>query len=331
MDQFRRRHFLILSGAMLASRVASARAPARKLGILSASPPPSAEAPRPLVAKLKQLGWIEGQNLSIVSAYADLKAERLAALAEDLVRQRVDVIVAYQPAPAVAAARATSTIPIVFGFVGWPVELGLIESFAKPGRNATGLSAYTGIEVSNKRHEFLRAIAPAAKRLFWIGLPSTSLQSVQGTTVDFGGDEVGKLGFEVRSRNVDKVEDLEAVFSEILAFRAQALSVAGSPVLFRARQRIADFALKNRLPSASYMRAFAEAGGLLSYATAGEPTATLERVAEYVDRILRGARPADLPVDRPSRYELVINLKTAKALGLTIPPSLLQRADQVIE
>jgi len=333
MGQFKRRHFLISSGAMLVSRVASGQAPARKLGFLSLNPPPNAEenSRSVFLAKLKQRGWVEGQNLLIVRAYADLKRDRLPAMAEDLVRQRVEVIVAQGAESAVAASRATTTIPIVFGFVAWPIEMGLIESYAKPGRNATGRSSYTGTEVSNKRHEFLREIAPAAKRLSWIFTPDIS-RHVQGGTYDVPVEpETRKLGYEPKYHTVQKTEDLEAVFSEIVAFRAQALSVAGSAVLFSARQQIADFALKNRLPSASIMSSFVEAGGLLSYSAAGEPSATLERIAEYADRILRGARPADLPVERPSSYELVINLKTAKMLGLKIPPSVLLRADRVIE
>lgn len=311
---------------------ARAQTPVRKLGVLSNNRPPSEEeiSRNVFLARLKQLGWIEGQNLLIVRRFADGKSDRLPALATDLVRQRVDIILATGMASAVAAARATATIPIVFSQVGWPIELGLIESFAKPGRNATGMAEYTGVEVSNKRHEFLRAIAPSAKRLSWIIAPET-MRNTQGKPIDLKTDgPVGQLGYELRYHTVEKAEDLEAVFSEIVAFRAEALSVAASVVLYQARQRIADFALKNRLPSASYMSAFVEAGGLLSYSTASVPRIE-ERIAEYVDLILRGARPADLPVERPSRYELVINLKTAKALGLKVPQSILVSADRVIE
>jgi putative ABC transport system substrate-binding protein len=239
MSQFTRRQFLIASGAMLAPRLAHGQAHARKVGILASDRLPATGA---LLAKLKQLGWVERQNLLVVTAYADLNLDRLPSLAEDLVRQRVDVIVAFGEEAALPAARATATIPIVFGFVGWPVEMGLIESFAKPGRNATGVAAYTGMDVSIKRHEFLREIAPAAKRLSWISQPAHN-QDVRGAALDLKVDEaVKQLGYEPQFHVVRKTEDLEGVFSELVAFRAQALSVGGSVLLHHARQRIADFA-----------------------------------------------------------------------------------------
>jgi putative ABC transport system substrate-binding protein len=325
----------LLALAAATPRGARAQTPARKLGILASDPPPAAGSVAfpPFRAKLKQLGWLEGQNLEIAGAYADRKSERLASLAEELVRQRVDVIWAVGSEPAVAAARATAVIPIVFWGVAWPVEQGLIESFAKPGRNVTGVSGYTGIEVSAKRLEFLRDIAPAARRLSWILAPDNA-STVQGGTYEvkpFLEKVANKLGFEVRWHFVRKEEDLEAVFAEVLAFRAQALSIASSVVTYFARQRIAEFALRNRLPSASVFTPFAEAGILLTYSAQDSLSTLFEKSAEYVDRVLRGTRPADLPVDRPSRYELVINVKTAQALGLAIPPTLRLRADRMIE
>jgi ABC-type uncharacterized transport system substrate-binding protein len=307
----------------------------RKLGVLSLGLRPSAEAisRSAFFAKLKQLGWIEGQNLSVIRAYANLKRERLRTLAEDLVREQVDVIYAAGSEAAVAAARVTATIPIVFGFVGWPIEMGLIDSFPRPGRNVTGVASYVGQEVSIKRHEYLRDIAPDAKRLSWITAPDIA-EKVQGGTTDFGAlTEAGlrKLGYEVTWHPVYKVEDLEAAFSKIAASGAQALSVASGALLNSARERIADFALKNRLPSASIIPQFAEVGGLLCYGPAGVFSTTPEKIAEYVDRILRGSRPAEMPVDRPSRYELAINMKTANALGLKVPQVLLLRADHVIQ
>ena len=206
-----------------------------------------------LRAKLKTLGWIEGQNLVIESAFADTKVERLAALAEELVRKRVDVILAYPDLPAIAAARATRTIPIVFVNVSWPVEQGLIESYGRPGRNVTGVSTYTGLEVSAKRLEFLKAVAPTATRLSWI-LGSPTEQTVDGAGFDIRpllSQAAGSLGYEVRYHFVQKSEDLDPVFADILASRAQALSVAGNPATFVARERIAAFALSNRLPTAA--------------------------------------------------------------------------------
>ncbi len=310
-------------------------AQSRTLGVLT--PISSQDAERlflgVLRAELKALGWIEGQNLVIEGAFADAKAERYPALAEELVRKRVDVIWAGTGPAAVAAARATKTIPIVFAEVPWPVETGLIDSFARPGRNVTGVSNYTGIEVSTKRLEFLKEIAPTATRLSWI------LDSSMEVTLDGGRFDIRplldpaarKLGYEVRYHYVAKDEDFDPAFADILNWRAQALAVAGSAAIFVARERIAAFAVRNRLPSAAATSWFVDAGGLLSYNNADVFTVSIARGAEYVDRIFRGARPADLAVDRPEKYELVINLKTAKALGLRIPQSVLTRAGRLIE
>jgi ABC-type uncharacterized transport system substrate-binding protein len=286
-----------------------------------------------LRAKLKALGWVKGQNLVIESAFADAKVERLAALAEELVRKRVDVILANPDLPAIAAARATRTIPIVFVNVSWPVEQGLIESYGRPGGNVTGVSTYTGLEVSAKRLEFLKAVAPTATRLSWI-LGSPTEQTVDGAGFDVRpvlSQAARSLGYEVRYHFVQKSEDLDPVLADILASRAQALSVAGNPATFVARERIAAFALSNRLPTACASFWLVDAGGLLSYNAAGGGFAAIPRSLEYVDRIFRGASPADLPVERPSNYELVLNLKTANALGLQVPPAVLLRASRVIE
>lgn len=284
-------------------------------------------------AGLKALGWIEGQNLVVESAIADYRYERLPALAEDLVRKHVDVVWATSAEAAVAAARATKSIPIVFTSVPWPVETGLVDSFARPGRNVTGVSSYTGIEVSTKRLEFLKEIAPTAARLSWILDPSLGA-SLDGGRLDVGPllDPAAKtLGYEVRYHHIEKSEDVDPAFAEILAWRAQAIAVAGSAATFAARERIAAFALRSRLPSACASAAIVEAGGLLSYNSAGALSESLARGANYVDRILRGAHPADLPVYRPDKYDLLINLKTARALGLQVPQSLLLRAGRLIE
>ena len=227
----------------------------KTLGILTHAPTEFAE--RTLLpglrATLKTLGWIEGQNLVIESAFADTKVERLPALAEELVRKRVDVIWTFTDLPAIAAARATRTIPIVFVAVSWPVEQGLIESYARPGRNVTGVATYTGLEVSTKRLEFLKAVAPTATRLSWI-LGSATEPTVDGAGFDIRpvlNQAARSLGYEVRYHFVQKSEDVDPVLADILASRAQALSVAGNPVTFAARERIAAFALSNRLPTAS--------------------------------------------------------------------------------
>jgi len=307
----------------------------RTLGVLT--PISSQDAERlflgALRGELKARGWIEGQNLVIEGAFADAKAGRLAALAEELVRKRVDAIWAGTGPAAVAAARATKTIPIVFAEVPWPVEMGLIDSFARPGRNVTGVSSYTGMEVSTKRLEFLKEIAPTATRLSWI------LDSSMEATVDGGRFDIRplldpaakRLGYDVRYHYIAKGEDFDSAFADILSWRAQAIAVAGSAAIYVARERIADFAVGNRLPSAAAASWFVEAGGLLSYNNADVFTVSIARGAGYVDRIFRGVHPAVLPVDRPAKYELVINLKTAKALGLPIPQSVLVREPRLIE
>lgn len=282
--------------------------------------------------ELKTRGWIEGQTLIIESAFADYKADRLPTLADGLIHKRVDVIWAFLPDAAIAAARATKSIPIVFLAVPWPVETGLIESFARPGSNVTGVSAY-GIDVSTKRLEFLKEIAPKATRLSWI-LDAGMEATVDGRTFDVRPllDTTAKrLGYEVRYHVVQKDEDFEPAFADILRSRAQAIAVAGSAAIFAARDRIAAFALRNRLPSACASSTLVDAGGLLSYGTGSALSVSIAHGVDYVDRILRGARPEDLPVIRPDRYELVINLKTAKDLGLAIPQSLRIRTDRIIE
>jgi putative ABC transport system substrate-binding protein len=330
---------LLALGAMAGSPGARAQAQApsqrRTLGVLSALSPQDMERfwLGRLRADLKALGWVEKQNLAIEGAYADYRLERLPALAEDLVRKRVDVIWAASGAATLAAARATGTVPIVFLGVPWPVETGLIESFARPGRNATGVSSYTGIEVSAKRLEFLREIAPHATRLSWI-LDPLSEVTVAGGRFDVRpllDPAARSLGYDVRYHYLHKAEGIDAVLVEILDWRAQAMMVAGSPSIFSVRERIAAFALQHRLPSATVMAALVDAGGLLSYFSATGLTENITRSAEYVDRIFRGARAADLPVQRPSTYELVLNLKTASALGLKVPRPLLLRADRVVQ
>ena len=287
-----------------------------------------------LRAELKARKWIEGQNLVIERAFGEGKAERLPALAEELVRKHVDVIWVGSDHAAVVAARATRTIPIVFTNVYWPVETGLIDSFARPGRNLTGVSAYTGIEVSTKRLDFLKEIAPGATRLSWM-FDASIAPTVDGGIFDIRpvlDADAKKPGYETRYHLLAKSDDIDRAFAEILDWRAQAIAVGRSPAISAALERIASFALRNRLPSACADSRPVDAGCLLSYSAAGAPlTESMGRAVDYVDRILRGAHPRDLPVQRPDRYELVINLKTAKALGLRIPQSVLLRTDRLIE
>lgn len=282
----------------------------------------------------RKLGWVEGENLVIERAYAETKSERLAGLAEELIRKRVEVIVTVaSPEATVAAARATKSVPIVFiSGVVWPVEQGLIESFARPARNVTGVTFSTGYDVSAKRMELLREIAPAAMRLSWIYPPDIQ-ETVAGGRFDMTpvyGPIAKSLGFELRNHFVYKSEDIDTAYGDILGWRAHAITVGGSAHIYQARRRIADFANRNRLPSAFLSPDYVEAGGLLSY-TSDFWADVFPRGIAHVDRILRGARPADLPVEQPIKFQLAVNLKTARVLGIRIPQSILLRADRLIE
>ncbi len=283
---------------------------------------------------MRKRGWIEGENVVWERAFADLQVERLAGLAAELVRKGVEVIITNGPETTIAAARATKTVPIVFLNVIWPVEQGLIDSFARPGRNVTGIAFYTGVEVTNKRLEFLREIAPAARRLSWLW-PVDYAETLSGGRLDIAammGSAAKGLGFETRFHDIRKPADVESALAEIAGWRAQVLMVGGGHHLISERRRVAEFALRQGLPSATPSLSSVEAGVLLYYGPSPSETPLLAaRYFDMVDRILRGAKPAELPVERPSKYDLVVNMKTAKALGLKIPQSLLLRAERFIE
>jgi putative ABC transport system substrate-binding protein len=336
----KRRVFLTGVGSTLAlPRVLYAQAPreVRRIGYLGLEPPPDPKIPPeqyPSNIALRKLGWVEGKNLIVERRFADLKVERLDGLAQELVRMRPDLIRTSGHQATLAVARATKSIPIVFIYVVWPVETGLVDSFARPGRNVTGVSVFTGVEVGAKRLEFLREIAPAAKRLFVLG-ERQNQKTLSGDMIagDVGWGEAIRLhGFESRGFDIQGVDDVDKALMDARAWRAEALNGTGGTYLFPARERIAAFALQNRLPSVFYSSALVDAGGLLSYGASPEENQTMQALSiEYVDKILRGAKPAELPVYRPSRYALTINLKTAKAIGVTIPQSILVRADRLIE
>ena len=339
MGQVQRRRFLIGGSALLATQLARAQSErdrVRTIGYLSLAALDPKVPPRegPTSKALKKLGWIEGQNMVIERRFADLKREPLAGLAQELVRKRVEVILAAGALPAVEAGRATKSIPIVFFEVSLPVEMGLVDSLSRPGRNLTGTSWFADTGVSTKRLEFLREIAPAAKRLSHVGQVDRN-ERLTGEPFDMPAvweAAAKRLGFEFRRHDVQRVGDIDRVFAEIVDWRADAVNWAGGDYLVPARERIAEFGRSNRLPSVFAAPSLVEAGGLLSYSpAAAEWTLLIERSAEYVDRILRGAQPAELPVAAPTKYELLLNTKTAKALGLTIPQAMRLRADRVIE
>ena len=277
---------------------------------------------------LKELGWIEGKNVHIAMALAEGNVDRLPALAADLVRKQVDVIYSQGPDATVAAALATKTIPIVFYGPAYPVEQGLVDSLARPGRNVTGVAWNAAHE---KQLEFVRQILPRAKRVAHFLLP-TAMRTLNGEY--FTGrmsqiESTGKsMGFEMKSFQVINQEDFDGAFKAIKAWGAQALLTYTTPPTALARQKIVNFTNGNRIPGFFDWRVFAEAGGLFSH---GPLTSEMTvQAVRQLDRILRGARPSDLPVELPTRYEIVVNQKTATSLGIKIPQSLLVRADEVI-
>ena len=308
----------------------------KHLGVIADSadsPVPPAE--RPLYVALKQKGWVLGENLLRATAYSDGKTERLAALAEELVSQRVDLILAIGDTAAVAAARATRTIPIVFTGVLFPVELGLVDSLAQPGRNVTGRSLIAGTDIAVKRMALLREIAPNARRLAYLvpGLVPAFLTVSGGRFgVTAAFEEAAKgLGFEPRIQPLPSPQALDAAFGEMLAWRVQAVTAGVGHHQVVPRQ-VAELLIRHRLPSTFLTREMVDSGGLLSYGVGKNEGAYANvQLAEYIDRVLRGAAPATLPVEQPRRYELVINMRTAKALGLTVPRPLLIQADELIE
>jgi len=276
---------------------------------------------------LRDLGYVEGRNLVIEYRRAEGKLERLPALAAELVALKVDVIMAVGTAEALAAKHATSTLPIVFaGTGGDPVTSGLVTSLARPGGNVTGLPVLAA-DLVGKCLEQLTQAVPGVSRvavLWQSGAVPTGKDILKETEV------AGRaLGVRLQFVEARGPEDFDRAFSEITRDRAGALTVLSNSMFFTERRRLVDLAAKSRLPTMYSVREFVDAGGLMAY---GPNFADLyRRAAHFVDRILRGASPADLPIEQPTKFELVINLKTAKALGLTIPQSLLQRADQVIE
>jgi putative ABC transport system substrate-binding protein len=274
---------------------------------------------------LRDLGYVEGQNIVIEYRYAEGKAERLPDLAAELLRLKVDVIVAGGTLAPLAAKHATPTIPIVMAAAGDPVGTGLVPSLAKPGGNLTGLSNLSA-DLTAKRLQLLKEILPGLSRVavLWNAANPIAALLLRETEA-----AARTLGLQVQSLEVRGPDDFENALPAAVSGGAGALFVVDDPLVFIARLRIAAFAARNRLPMTAIYRQFAEAGGLMTF---GANLADLyRRAAIYVDKILKGAKPADLPVEQPTKFELIINLKTAKALGLTIPQSLLIRADQLIE
>jgi len=275
---------------------------------------------------MRELGHIEGKTFVLEVRYGEGRIERIPELARELVALKMDVIVTSTDGVIAAVKRETQTIPIVMALSSDPVGTGFVASLARPGGNVTGLSAMSP-ELSGKRLELLREVIPGLSRVAFLWNPD-----VRGNVLDYNAMEgaARSLRLQLLSVEVPRAEDFDRAFSAVTKDRTQALVVpAGNPVAFSNQGQIASFAQKNRLPSMYAQREFVDAGGLMSY---GPSTTDMHRrAATYVDKILKGAKPPDLPVEQPTKFELVINLKTAQQIGVTIPPNVLERADQVIK
>jgi putative ABC transport system substrate-binding protein len=269
---------------------------------------------------LRDLGWIEGKNLELEIRAADGKYERLPAIAAELVRLKVDLIFAPNGPTVVAAQNATTSIPIVMAAVGDPVGRGFVGSLSRPGGNITGLTMQEQ-DIFGKQLQFLKEVLPTVSRLFVLRTQADTPKELE--------EAARLLRIQLQGSAARSREELDDAFSSMVRARANALLVVPTPLFLLHRTRLVELAAKARLPTMYGAKEYAEAGGLIAYGT--NYLYNYRYAAVYVDKILKGARAADLPVERPTKFELVINLKTAKALGLTIPTSVLARADQVIE
>ncbi len=319
---------VLVVGAVVAPLAAEAQQQGKvpRVGYLSSG---SATTSRYLEAfrqGLRELGWVEGQNIVIDWRYAEGRLDRLPDLAAELVRLKVDVIVTVPTPAAVAAKNATGTIPIVMINVSDPVGLGLIASLARPGGNATGLSYSVGVESFGKALELLKETVPKLHRVAVLSNPANPAHAPVIGDVKVAARS---LGVQLQLLEARGPNELDVAFAAMAKERVGALLVLPDSMLILHRARLADLAAKNRLPAMYGLREHVEAGGLMTYGPS--TVANFRRAAFFMDKILKGAKPADLPVEQPTKFELVINRKTAKALGLTIPPSVLVRADEMIE
>jgi putative ABC transport system substrate-binding protein len=327
-----RRTFLTGTGAVLlaASFAAEAQQAARiaRIGYLTGNLATSLHLQEAFRQGLRDLGYFEGRNVVIEYRDAEGKYERLPALAAELVALKVDVIVVPSTPAALAAKHATGTIPIVLAWVADPVGSGLVTSLARPGGNVTGLS-FLAPELVGKRLELLKQAVPGVSRVAALWHPGDYGEQTERHMLKEADVAARALGVRLQVVEARGPEDFDRAFSDMTRARAGAVTVQSTNIFLLERRRLVELAAKNRLPAMYLAREFVDAGGLMSY---GPNVADLfRRAATYVDKILKGARPADLPVEQPTKFELVINLKTAKALGLTISQSVLGRADEVIQ
>jgi putative ABC transport system substrate-binding protein len=325
-----RRAFLgSLTGSLLAAPFAAEAQQAGKvyrIGFISpASSSPMAARDEAFRQGLRALGYILGQNITIEYRWADGKNERLTGFAAELVNLKLDIIVTHGGEATRAVQQVTTTIPIVIAAADDPLASGLVASLARPGGNITGLSILTP-DLTGKRLELLKALLPGLTRVAVLWNPGNPISEPELRKAEAAA---APLGLQLQSLGLRDPREFASAFSSMKRERADALFLLSDAMFFGRRKEIADLAASNRLPLVAHLREFADAGGLMTY---GPNVLELHRrAATYVDKILKGAKPGDLPVEQPTKFDLVINLKTAKALGLTIPPSLLQRADEVIE
>ena len=306
---------------------ANAQQPAKvpRIGFLSSLSPAAVSARMDAFRQgLRELGYVEGKNIVIESRWAEGKTERLPELAAELVRLKVDVIVTGGPSVNRFAKEATVTIPIVLAFDNDPVGNGFAASLARPGGNVTGLSALSP-EISGKQLELLKEIVPTLSRVAVLGNSAEPANALVLREVELAA---GAFGVKLQHLDVLGPKDIETAFRAASKGRADAVLVLLSPVVISHRTQLVEIALKSRLPAIYFRPEFVEDGGLMSYATSFADLS--RRAATYVDKILKGTKPADLPVEQPTKFELVINLKAAKQIGLTIPPNVLAQADKVI-
>ena len=319
----RRRHFFSVVGAA-AIRPAAGSAQQRKvptIGVLVVGAPGSEEFWRLFREDMRELGYIEGQSIRYEFRSDQGQANRLPELAAELVRLNVDLIVTWYTPPAQAAKRATLEIPIVMALAGNPVETGLVESLDRPGGNITGMAG-AAAELASKTVELIREMLPSARHIVALANAPDPFSKPFVEYIQKGG---AATGMTVDAKMIRDTEELEAAFREMAKERPDAVIVQPS----LPRRRAAELAMRHRIPAVSVIYGFAEEGGLMTYAPS--EVEIYRRAASIVDRILKGAKPAQLPVEQPTKFELLINMKTAKALGLTISPTFLARADVVIE
>jgi putative ABC transport system substrate-binding protein len=317
---------VVLAVSLLALLAVEAQQPVQmyRIGFLAGTSANAVPLPK-LREGLREIGYVEGKNIVFEYRFAEDQNERLPGLAAELVRSRVDIIVAHGSPAILAVKEATRTIPVVMVGPGDPVGTGFVASLARPGGNITGVSN-TDVGVAAKRLELLKAALPKLSRVIALRNPTNPAAELLFRETQAAART---LGIEIHLIDVRDPGELERAFSMMAKARAEALIVIADPMFLSQRARIANLAMTKRLPSVFARNENVEAGGLLSYgAVLGE---VYRHAATYVDKILKGAKPGDLPVEQPTKFELVINLKTAKALGLTIPQSVLSRADEVIQ